>query len=406
MKILIFHQYYRSPAQPGSTRMYYFAEQLLARGHELTIITGAKVRGEASGPAVLRLWPKEGLEIISIQDGYRQGSGFPGRMAAFLRYAWHSLRLGLQRREAEVVFASSTPLTVAIPAIAMKKLTGTPYLFEVRDLWPDAPIALGYLRHPLLRKMAYALERSAYRNAGHIIALSRGIARKIGERSSRPVSFIPNSVDGVYLDEPGAEKTAEQPWLSRQVQAVYAGSCGFNNAIDTLVGLILECTRDPELKDKIAFTVIGDGPGLDPYREELAGHARLTGRLPKQQVVELLRQADIGLYPQRKLNGNDLKKDSLPNKLFDYLGAELAIVAAVEPDGETAALIREYGLGRVSPPEDVPQMRRALEELVRDRKSLAAIKEQARRTKRRFSRSAHAVEFARILEETARHAPQ
>ena len=198
MNVLVFHQYYVTPEQPGSTRMFYFIQKLLDHGHHVTLVTGGRARKHNSNKHVMSWQQEVHFTIISVRDDYKQDSGFLGRLSAFLRYSIYSTFLGIRMKSIHIVFASSTPLTIGIPAITLSKLKKTPYVFEVRDLWPDAPIALGFLQNPWLQNIAYSFEKMAYRNSIVIIALTQGLGRKISQRSSTPVYFIPNSVDDVY----------------------------------------------------------------------------------------------------------------------------------------------------------------------------------------------------------------
>src|SRR6478609_4237381 len=201
MRILYFHQHFTTPDGSGGTRSYEFARALVARGHQVTMICGRNER------SVLKLewdarrrWHRgmiDGIDVIAFPLNYSNRDGLYRRTQLFLNFAWRGIGLALRRRDYDLLFATSTPLTAAIPGITMKALGGgRPFVFEVRDLWPELPRALG-VKNPLLLGGMSALEWAAYRCADACIGLSPGIVEGIRHRSParRHAEMIPNGCD-------------------------------------------------------------------------------------------------------------------------------------------------------------------------------------------------------------------
>jgi glycosyltransferase involved in cell wall biosynthesis len=195
MRILYLHQFFVTRAGVGSTRSYEFARRFVARGHEVRIVTAPG----AAGPGTSRV---DGIEVVAVRGAYSDyvqatSLSYPRRMLAFARFALSATAAALRGPRPDVVYATSPPLTMALPALAVAAARRVPVVWEVRDLWPEAPIQMGALRSPLLRRAARALERFVYRRAARLIALSPGIRAGMVAAGAprRRVALVPNASD-------------------------------------------------------------------------------------------------------------------------------------------------------------------------------------------------------------------
>ena len=204
MKIIYLHQYFNTPQMSGGTRSYEMARRFVAAGHEVHMITSSRERNKnASG------WVDEiidGIHVHWFSVPYSNKMDFKARISAFLKFAIVS-GAKAYRVGGDVIFASSTPLTIALPAVYAAKRLRKAMLFEVRDLWPELPIAVGALKNPFLIKAAKWLERFAYKNADNVIALSPGMAKGVIKSGYPPdkVHIIPNSCDTDLFQVPESE---------------------------------------------------------------------------------------------------------------------------------------------------------------------------------------------------------
>ena len=173
----------------GGIRSYEFAKRLAGSGHQVVVITSDK-ENEFSGWKVEAI---DGFEVHWVSAKYDNSFGFVKRLWAFFKFlVFASIRIC--QIKSDKLFATSTPLTIAVPALIYKLVKRKPYVFEVRDVWPEVPIALGVIKNKLLIKFTYALEKLAYKHAEHIIALSPDMQRSVLQRSaSTAVSVIPNA---------------------------------------------------------------------------------------------------------------------------------------------------------------------------------------------------------------------
>jgi len=197
MKILYLHQYFVPPDSPGGTRSYEFARRLARRGHEVTVVTScAAMKPDFADPTRVTHREFDGIELIILPVAYGNEMSFTRRLAAFGQFAIQAAREILRER-ADVIFATSTPLTIAIPGLLGRYARDTPVVFEVRDLWPELPIAIGALDNPVAQTLARGLEWAAYHGASEIVALSPGVADGVA-RQGIPrdrITVIPNSCD-------------------------------------------------------------------------------------------------------------------------------------------------------------------------------------------------------------------
>ena len=194
MKIIYLHQYFNTPQMSGGTRSYEMAGRFVAAGHEFHMITSSR-----EGNNNASRWVEEiidGIHVHWLAVPYLNNMDFKGRILAFLKFAVAS---GIKACKigGDMIFATSTPLTIALPAVYAKMRLRKPMVFEVRDLWPELPIAVGVLKNPFLKESAKWLERFAYKNASHLVALPPGMADGVIKSGYPPdmLHVIPNSCD-------------------------------------------------------------------------------------------------------------------------------------------------------------------------------------------------------------------
>jgi glycosyltransferase involved in cell wall biosynthesis len=289
------------------------------------------------------------------------------RLLAFGHFATAACAAAMRVERPDVVFASSTPLTVAIPGIFAKTVHRCPMVFEVRDLWPDVPIALGVLRGRVAQGAARWLERTAYRCSAHVIALSPGMRDGV-VRAGHPadrVTVIPNLSDvGLFGGGAAPEDPEYRRLLGPGPLVVYTGTIGHVNGLDYLVALARE-TR--AIAPEVRFAVIGNGKEK-PSVERAARDAGLLGStlrflptVPKSELPRILATADLASSFVRNVPA---LWDNSANKFFDALAAGRPVL--INHGGWQADVLRESGAGIVVPAEDPAAGARLLVDFLRD----------------------------------------
>jgi len=185
--ILYIHQYFLTNDQIGGTRSYDLARYLIANGHKVTIVSGNinPQTGQPITPSRGRLFTKEiieGIEVVRIALPFAYHGSLWQRVALFIGFMGLSSLFGLIVSHPDIIYATSTPITVGVPALITHLFRRVPFVFEVRDLWPDFPIEYGVLKNPLLIGVAYFAEYLFYRFSTHIVTTSPGMAGRIVQK--------------------------------------------------------------------------------------------------------------------------------------------------------------------------------------------------------------------------------
>ncbi len=369
MKIIYFHQYFAVPTSHGGTRSYEMAKRLVAAGHQVCMVTTSAFLPPEWAP--LDGWNQgeiDGIQVFALRQDYSNRTPFRGRILRFFQFALAAIRRGWAL-DGDLVFATSTPLTIAIPGVLVARRKRVPLVFEVRDLWPEVPIAVGILKGRLPTAAARALARWAYRHSRRVVVLSEGMAegvRSAGFPAGR-IALIPNSCDHALFGVPadrGSALRAELSWLGDRPLVLYPGTLGLING----VGYLVDVARRMMVVDpQIRFLVLGDGS----EREQILSRARQAGVLdrnffhlppvPKYRLPDYFSAADLVLslvIPVPILETNSA------NKFFDGLAAGRPV--GVNHGGWQADLIEEHGLGVCLDPRDHDSAARCIATFLRD----------------------------------------
>jgi len=370
MRVVYIHQYFNGGKGASGMRSNNVARALVARGHEVHMISLRRSSGSDGAQGVAMI---DGIHVHWIDVQYSNAMDFPARIRAFRLFAMRAARVARSLR-GDIVFATSTPLTVIIPAWIASVGRGTPIVFEVRDLWPSVPIVMGALPHAWQRVLAKALERFAYRTSQHVIALSDDMRDGVlhaGTPASK-VSVIPNMSDlDLFAPDPEAGRAwrEQHAWLQDRPMVLYCGSFGRANGVGYLVDVAAAAREiDPEVQ----FVIAGGGAETELIRSaaETAGVLdetfHMIGDVPKPDVPSLHAAADICTSIFRPIPA--LEANS-PNKFFDALAAGKPV--AINVGGWQAEVVTRNECGIVMPSGDPRRAAAMLVELLRDPDELA-----------------------------------
>lgn len=357
MHVLYFHQHFTTPDGSSGTRSYGISKQLLASGHRVTMVCGAAALSKSglSGPflAGRRQGVADGISVIELELPYSNYDSFPKRFCTFLQFAIRSVMLALQL-DYDVVFATSTPLTAALPGIAARWLRRKPFVFEVRDLWPELPRAMGVLRNRLVLLLMDWLEFAAYHSANSCVALSPGIAQGIIRRSvpENRVMLAPNGCNLDLFVPDIAQPLPQIPGLPPDAfVATFTGAHGVANGLGAVLDAAAELRQQG--RNDIFLVFIGDGrekPTLmERARNEKLETCIFVDPMPQKALAQFLcRRANVGLMILANVPA--FYYGTSPNKFFDYLASSLPVL--VNYPGWIAEMIAAEGIGIVVPPRD------------------------------------------------------
>jgi glycosyltransferase involved in cell wall biosynthesis len=369
MKILYFHQHFTTRAGASGTRSYEMATRLIEKGHEVTMVCGA-MKASSTGLTQEYVDGKregvvDGIHIIEFGLPYSNNQSFKDRIKVFAQYSVKSAQLAL-KAEYDLLFATSSPLTAAIPGIVMKwfRRAKRPFVFEIRDPWPEGPREMGVIKNPVALLLLEWLETWAYKAADFHIALSPGMVDAFLRKNVRQetVTMIPNGCDNNFF-QPEKEKSFVIPGIAPEdTVAVFMGTHGYANGLDSVVDAA-EVLKERGRKG-IKIALIGDGAkkkSLVAAVEErkLADYVVFHDPIPKDKLKALIPRADIGLMLLS--NVKTFYYASSPNKFFDFLSCGLPVV--VNHPGWVKDLISENHCGVSAEPESAVALADAIEQM-------------------------------------------
>lgn len=319
VKVLILHQHFNTPYTGGAIRSYYLAKALADRGIETVVITARNSKS-------YQVETIDGIEVHYLPIRYHNHFGFYKRSLAFMRYAWSAVKRASTLKNTDVCYAISVPLTVGAAALKLKKCYGIPFLFEVGDLWPEAPIQMGFIKNKFFRKYLFMLEKKIYDESEAVVALSGPIQRAIEDKvKGKNVQVLPNMSDTEYFKpETKIDSLQEKFGTANQFVVSYIGAVGYANGLEHF----LQCAAASEKASlPIKFLLCGEG-GVLADLKNLRTKLKLSNFLfipftNREGVKEVLNVTDAAFISYRPV---PVLETGSPNKYFDGLAAGKLIV--------------------------------------------------------------------------------
>ncbi len=408
MHILYLHQYFATRKGMTGTRSYEFARHLVGKGHRVTMMTSGLANRQfaVAGGSQYAEFEADGIHVLAIAAAYNDpqlGTNMSGwrRMLKFYQFARLAARIGRGLAKPDVVFATHTPLTIGLAGLALGRHFDVPFVFEVRDLWPEALVNVGALKNPVgiwwLQRMASKI----YAGAEHIVALSPGMKEGIVRTGTadEKVTVIPNGSD-LDLFRPDIDGSAqrERLGLGDRFAAVYFGAMGLANGLDYVIeGARILSERG---KDQIVLVLHGSG-GKRAKLQKMTSDLKLTNVVfsdlvpDKSELAQIVAACDVCMAIYRAAKEHTWS----PNKMFDALAAGKPVLINVP--GWLGETIEGHNCGRSLDPHSPQALADALEELAADPKLCRQMGSSARvLAEREFARDKLADRLETVLLET------
>ena len=323
-KILYINQYFRHPKEPGITRSYWIARELIKAGYDVTMLAHRNALLDfVENPPPVEKTTIDDIRVIYVRNEYDNSMGVIARSWSFLKFMFKSTYYAFREKNVDLVIATSTPLTVAFPALMRKWFKKTPFIFEVRDLWPDVPIEMGAVKNKLLVRFLKWFEKTTYKNAIHVVALSPGMQEGVIKHIPKEkTTMIPNmaKIDKFWPRSKNQEIVKEFGLKPNSFKIIHFGAMGMVNGLENFVKAAIMLKE--RKVDDVEFILAGHGRMKKEYekiwKENNLENLTIIGRLPMEKISELVNVCDIsyvGVSTYKILEINSA------NKFFDSLSA-------------------------------------------------------------------------------------
>ena len=400
MHIAVFSQYHTSPDCPATSRHYTLLAHI-AKTHRVTLLTTPAWKSQRLTQAFP--WVPPGVEIREAAVPYENRMGPARRALAFAQYAAWAVRAGLRLEKPDVIWGISTPLTAAWAAAQVAQWRRVPWVFEVQDLWPSFPIAMGAVPTALARRQLYALEKRLYQSARHILPLSPDMTRYVTDLGISPakVTTVLNGTDlflAAQATPAAVEALRRQQSLAGKRVVLYAGTFGRANDIPTLVAAAeAMAATTPDA----VWLFLGHGfyePLIAGAAARWPGRIRLVGGQARHEVFTWFGLAEVSVVSFSDLPVLD---SNSPAKLYDSLAVGTPVV--VTNRGWTKQLVEQEACGWYTPAGDPAALAGLLVQLLAQPAALAKAGANGRQlAEREFDRQVLAAVVQQVLEEASR----
>lgn len=333
MNILYIHQYFKTPQEGGCVRSYHLAKGLVEKGHQVTMITTQNAENDITKEI-------EGITVHYLAIPYDNSFSFIKRIIAFIRFFRKAIKKSNSIKDVDYAYVMTTPLSTGMVALWLKRFKNIPYAFEIGDLWPEVPIRMGILKNPLIKSFSKWLEKSSYKNADKLVALSPEIKDHVEQIvPAKPVFVIPNFCDNQLFEPNYIESTSK-------LRVLYCGTVGLANHLEYLVNVAKFCK---EQSLAVEFTVVGAGARFEEISNlsKSLRNFQVLGFRNQHELKNLIAEHDAFYISFRNLR---VLHSGSPNKFFDGLASGKLIISNL--DGWTREVIESTNSGFYYNPDD------------------------------------------------------
>jgi len=407
MRILFLTDNFPPEVNAPASRTFEHCREWVRTGHPVTVITGAPnfPKGKLFPGYRNRLWQREtleGIEVVRVWTYIAANQGFAKRTLDYLSFMVASFLAGLFQRRPDVIIGTSPQFFTNCAAWMLSVFRWRPFVFELRDLWPESIKTVGAMRDSAAIRLLERLELFLYRRAKVVVAVTESFRRNLTARGIDPqkIAVITNGVDlSRFQPQARDPELAERFGLTGQFVLGYIGTHGMAHALETLLDAAARIQALPE-GARIRFVLLGD----EARKQALKARAEQMGldnvlfldTVPKAEVPRYWSLLDVSIIHLRKA---DNFTQVIPSKLFECMGMGIPVLHGVT--GESAGIVEREGVGLVFEPENVDALCNGILRLARDRNLYERLRTQCLEAAPRYDRIARAQEMLVLLERVA-----
>lgn len=371
MRILLLSTYFRPDIASTGVIMAKLAEEFVSKGHEVTVVTSVPHYD------INRVWPEYSRRLVhSERSGalriYRlytyvaqDKANVFQRILAYGSFNLLSILRGITLPKHDVILVPSPPLSNGIIADLLGRISCTPYVYNVQDIWPDVAVRAGVLKNPRWIRRLERMERYVYRRAAGLAVISDGFRSNLLAKGvpEEKISVIPNFIDTDFIaPRPRRNSFSARHGLDEKFVVLFAGNMGFSQGLEFVIDAAAQLQDVPDIQ----FLMVGNGAGRESAEKHLAklgiGNVRFLPFQPQEDLPEMYGSADVCLIPLRR----GFTTESVPCKLFSIMAAGKPAVAAVDEGSETWTLLQRSQCGLCVEPEDATSLAKAVLQYYRD----------------------------------------
>ena len=411
MHILFLSDNFPPEVNAPASRTFEHCREWVAAGHEVTVITCAPnfPQGKVFPGYRNRLWQKEtmsGITVIRVWSFITANEGFARRIADYVSYMISATIAAPFVRKADVVVGTSPQFFTAVAAYVVSRGKRIPFVFELRDLWPESIRAVGAMSTSRVLDWLEKLELFLYRRAALVVSVTESFRGDLQRRGIEPskVAVVTNGIDASrFQPRPKDQALLERHGLQGKFVAGYIGTHGMAHGLDTILDAAAMLKREPD-GDRFRLLLLGDGASkaalVERARAEGLDNVVFVDTVTKDEVVRYWSLLDVSIIHLKK---TDLFRSVIPSKLFECMGMAIPVLHGVE--GESASIVERERVGIAFEPENARELCRLLGELERDTSLLETLAANGPVAARRYDRKELAMKMLRHLENVVRRKP-
>lgn len=378
MKILLLHQYFLEEDDSGGSRWNEMAKVWTDEGHEVVVIAGMiHANGSEKRTEYKRKYfvkkKQEKVTVWRCHVSESYNKSFAGRLWGYFSFMFSAMWAGLfkAKEKFDAVIVTSPPLFVGFSVYLISRIKRIPFVFEVRDLWPESAIDTGVLKNKLIIKIAFWFEKFIYKKATLINVLTPAFYNTLKDKKHVPeekLIMISNASDFSLSEELVAnfnrEDFRKKMDLNGRFVITYVGAHGLANHLQQ----ILEAGK--KLSDtNVLFLLIGQGMEKEKLRmmasEMEVTNVRFIDSVPKKEVFKYILASEMGASVLKKA---EAFKTVYSNKTFDYMSCKIPVLMAI--DGVSRQLVEDAKCGIYIEPENIEEYNEKIREYLNDKKRL------------------------------------
>ena len=406
MHILFLSDNFPPEVNAPASRTFEHCREWVRAGHTVTVVTCVPnfPKGRVFPGYRNQLWQTDcmdGVEVLRVWTYITANEGFARRVLDYLSYMFTATLASLFVRKVDVVVGTSPQFFAACAAWAVGTMKRVPWIFELRDIWPESIRAVGAMRDSATFRWLQKLEIFLYRRATAIVSVTHAFRSTLIDRGidARKIHVVTNGVDASqFSPRPKDKELVRRLGLEDKFVAGYIGTHGLAHALDTLLDAAKILADAPD-GDRYRFLLLGDGA----EKQALEARARREGldnvlfidTVPKADVVRYWSVLDVSIIHLKK---TDLFKTVIPSKLFECMGMGIAVLHGVE--GESADIVRSEQVGLLFEPENAAALVEALRRMQADEPLRLQFSANGLEGARRYDRKALAARMLEILEQS------